>query len=217
LSHLKLKGYLSFIVSRYYLTATHSDKVREYILNNSKILKLLDFSSLLMFDKVGIHSSIMVLEKGSSVKNKIDYYKADNSVQKLDKLDLNKLIFTEIDQTKLTSNPWELVDLKISNLINKFSKISQRLDEICLIGTGVKSGYDKIFVVDDETVNKYNIEKDILRLWVKNSDIKKYKIEFNNKYIIYTYKNLIISHYPNAYKYLQKNRNKLEEKWEKKG
>ena len=76
------------------------------------------------------------------------------------------------------------MDNESKNILDKIKSNSIRLDEICIIGTGIKSGYDDIFVISQDEIKDYNIEKGILRLWVKNSDIRKYHINYNDKYVI---------------------------------
>src|SRR3989344_6265292 len=61
---LKEGGILGFITSRYFIEATHARNLRKYILNNCNILRIIDLSKLEVFKYVGIHTVIIILEKG---------------------------------------------------------------------------------------------------------------------------------------------------------
>ena len=118
----------------------------------------------------------------------------------------------------LTDSMTEITD-QFSTLLEQIEKNTTTLQEISLsIFQGIASGKDEIFYVDDEKVKKEKLEKEILHPLVKGKDIRSYKINWSGTFVIYPYdaKSKVIPEskmkekYPNTYKYLYKNRNKLD-------
>ncbi|MGA2143141.1 MAG: TaqI-like C-terminal specificity domain-containing protein, partial [Brevinematales bacterium] len=212
---LKGKGLLGYITSRYFITAAHSINIRKYINNNCNISQLIDFGESLVFNHVGVHTCVFILNKYKDINNKIKYIRNPNPIINKGILEIITKGFQLVNQSNLTEAPWEILDNESKNILDRIKSNSIRLDEICIIGTGIKSGYDDIFVISQDEIKDYNIEKGILRLWVKNSDIRKYHINYNDKYVIYAYKDIDMSKYPNALAYLTKNKKELTDKWVK--
>ncbi|MDO9537040.1 MAG: N-6 DNA methylase, partial [Thermoplasmata archaeon] len=191
---LKDGGFLGFITSRYFMEATHAKNIRDYIIKNISIKVIIDFGKVQIFKGVGTHTSIILLEKDISMQekkphNKIKVVRVINWNADNEKL-LAHIIkhFSDVNyrdnyievfpllQEKLSDESWVLATETTLNILSKLKLNSVELSELCDIGTGVKSGYDKCFVVDEKEVRKYNMEFPLLRKWIKNSDIDSYYV-----------------------------------------
>lgn len=130
----------------------------------------------------------------------------------------------------------------IDDILDKILTMGVSLGEICEINQGILSGADTltdkhienfgklgkkgdgIFVLDLENPRDLDIfnsipqnEKDILKSFYKNSDIKKYVgVADNTKFIIYITKQTDISKYPTVLKHLERFKLILQEKRETK-
>ncbi|MDU4597417.1 MAG: TaqI-like C-terminal specificity domain-containing protein, partial [Clostridium sporogenes] len=70
------------------------------------------------------------------------------------------------------------------------------------------------FIVNEDTIEKENLEKSIIKSWIKSSYINRGKIDFRDSFIIYS--NLIenVDKYPNIIKHIEKYKDKLENRRE---
>ena len=72
---LKPKGILSYIAPNNWTTNSGASKLRNFMLENSKFVQLIDFSNYMVFDTASIQTMIMMFEKEVSNKHSFDYRK----------------------------------------------------------------------------------------------------------------------------------------------
>lgn len=228
---LKNNGLLGFIVSRYFLEATYAKKTRNFIVDNAYINQIVDFANTEIFKGVGTHTSILVLEKNlEDINDAIKVIKIKNTSLKPKKLiehikykiklneyeDEHIQIFFK-DQSVLKDNYWVLTLPKIQNLINKLNETGDKLGNITKISNGIKSGYNKAFIINKDILENYNLEKSILRPLVKNSDIKRYSVNLTDKNLIYLTNESNIDNFPNTKSYLLNYKEDMDKKWDSRG
>ncbi len=199
---LKEKGVICFITSRYFLEAKYADKLRSYINDNLTILKILDYNGERVFKNAIISPMIILL----TYKN---YHQEDVKIEKYNQNE-DKFMSFSIKQSELSRSGWMLLNTKEQRLYEKINeKCNYKLSDIGNIKQGIITGYDKAFIVTDEEILKYNLEKKLLKKWIKNSNINNDGIRYGGLYILYT--NLIDDEnkYPNTISYLQKHKDRL--------
>lgn len=210
---LKNGGRLGFIVSRYWLENKWADKLRKFILDNSKLISLIDFRDHYIFSDANIHTCIIILEKETDnerrAKNKIDIKIFDKNYDTLRFLNDN-IKYTK-SQKELTENPWILSSY--DRIISKIERNSTKLNDICFVSKGMDTGLNKAFIVNSKIVKDNKIEKSILRSLIKNSDIHGYLINEPHLYLIYTDNYTKIDNYPNTKKFLEKFKTELTNRW----
>ncbi|NYB74461.1 N-6 DNA methylase [Sedimentibacter hydroxybenzoicus DSM 7310] len=202
---LKYNGILSFITSRYFLEALYADKLREYLKENFSIVSLSDFSGKTTFKNAMVSPAVITLFNLVGNNNQFPYVKYIN----------DKIESFRYDQDKLKSTGWIILKDADEQLFNRINAISNTfIKDICNIKQGIITGLDKAFIVNEEIIKNYNIEENLLRKWIKNSNISKSDIKYNNLYLIYT--NLIDDEekYPNTINYLLQFRDKLSNRRE---
>ena len=127
--------------------------------------------------------------------------------------------------------------LSINNILNRLSKCIIHLNDIATIKQGIVSGADK---VTQQHIDKYGIkqdkdtgifilsnvelsllgnlneyEKNLIKLVYKNSEIKKYYIDYkNDKHLLYVTKDTDIEQAPKIFNYLKQFKIILEQKRE---
>ncbi len=85
---LKPKGYLSFISTNNWTTNQGGKNFRNRITNSSKIVKLIDFGSVMVFEDVSIQTMIMVFQKDTETDNyTIDFRRITKSLKGSNQLD----------------------------------------------------------------------------------------------------------------------------------
>lgn len=203
---LKSDGIISFITSRYFMEALYADRIRYYIKNNFNIISLIDFSGNKVFKDAMVSPALIALSNKVGNKNGFSYVKfsEDNTLEKF---------FYE--QDKLKDSGWIILRDEEDQLFSRIDSISNTLiQDVCSIKQGIITGLDKAFIVEEKTIEKYNIESNLLKKWIKNSNISKSNIKYNNLYLLYT--NIIDceENYPNTIKYLSSYKEQLQNRRE---
>jgi len=238
---LKNKGYLGYITTRYWLEATYARKLREYILNNSKVKMLIDFRDVQIFEGVGNHTCIVILQKEENLEErqnntiKVVIVKQGMKIPSRNFEENNaKLLghitkhlkekqyedeFIEIfdfDQSKLSDELWIFVSEEKMVVLEKIQKnAGSDLSNECLIGEGFKAGLNEAFVVDTPTIERYRLEKDPIRKMLKNSDIHRYYLDKDSGLnLLYLTNETLLERYPNIKKYLEQFKEELESRYQ---
>ncbi|WP_315117528.1 Eco57I restriction-modification methylase domain-containing protein [uncultured Clostridium sp.] len=220
-------GKVSFIVSRYFIEAQHGKGLRKYILDNYKIEKIIDFYGLRPFKNIGIDPAILFLK----IKNnddmedyKINIIKPNNRKDKeefikyLSKNEEKSSNSFYLNYKLLDEERWILREKKEWDIIKKIEgKCFNKLKDICESNQGIITGCDKAFIVDMDYIVEKKLEEDIIKPWIKSSNIDKFSVSNNNKYIIYLNDD-DIEKYPNIMKHLDAFKERLSKRREcKKG
>lgn len=176
---LKEGGYLGFITSNRYAIADYGKKLREFILENCKIVSIVDVSSLEVFKEAATYPYIIILQKtGDNETHVINAYR----VEAEDKLEANK---TSIKQVSIKATANKNFTVKNEpDFISALEEKSEKLGDIASIKETIHTGNvrKKLIVNEkiDKTCKKLLAGKDCHRYWFK----------WSGKYIRYD-KNLI--------------------------
>lgn len=186
---LKDNGRLIYITSRYFLEAPSAKDLREFIKTNYKLEELVDFYGRNIFKGVGITPVIINAVKSQSSLERTLIYRNKSFMQSKEaNLHLNRDFDKYyVNQDNLDSNGWLLVRDDEKKLFRKIDIQGEySLDEICQCNQGIITGCDKAFIVDIETIEEENLEKNICKPWVKNSEVRKFRDINSKRYILYT-------------------------------
>lgn len=217
-------GKVTFLTSRYFMESPSGKGLRR-LLSRYNICKIIDFYGIRPFKKVGIDPVIIfvsniIMNKNNlcNVKRPAIYDKKFDFVSEIAiKNSVNVKNFY-ISRKNFNDETWLLIPNEERNIIKKIEKqCTYTLGDICNSYQGIITGCDKAFIIDDID-GCSNIERDLIRRWVKNSNIKKGHIEYGHKYIIYS--NFIDDEkkYPNAIRHIENYKEKLIQRREcKKG
>lgn len=188
-------GKLAFITSRYFFESPSGEALRKIIKGLCTIEKIIDFYGVRPFKNIGIDPVIVFLRDKQNDENSIEvlkpvYNKGSNKNLFYKSLFLKKGTDYKkfyIKQNLLSNEGWILRDKKERNIINKIEKNSfTTLSNICKSCQGIITGCDKAFVLSKTFADEGNIEKDLLKPWLKSSDISRNGIHRSDKYLIYS-------------------------------
>lgn len=182
LNILKEKGIFAFICSNKFAKAKYGEKLRKLILENQ--LKIYnDFTGVKVFKEASVDTCVIQIKK--DFKNDNEIY-VDNNYYLKQKL-LNKNSFT-------FKSP-EVLNLR-DKILNQGTLIK---DLDIQINYGIKTGFNKAFIIDEETKNKLIIEdsknKEIIKPLLRGRDINKWRISYKHLYIIFTRRGIDINKY----------------------
>ncbi len=218
---LKEGGLFGFIVSSKFIKTDYGKELREFILNNSKIIQFIDFGDLPVFSEATTYPCIILLKKSidKNDKNKILVSK----IKSLDFSNLSQKIKSNsfyLKQSYLSKNQWILEDEDSTNLKKKIEKSIVSLN--AFIGDklyrGITTGCNEAFIIDEKTkseiIRKDPQSKEVIRLFLTGKNIKRYSINFDNLYLIYAYTGIKLDDFQGIKEHLLKYKSKLQKVWE---
>lgn len=215
---LRQNGTLMFITSRYFLESPSARGLRNFLSNNLEINKIIDFQGKNVFKGIGISPVIIKCKKGISLQNETQIYKLN--IGNIDDK-TNSLIMGEgfkkftLNQSNFSQEGWILMDEEERNVFEKIHSMGEYyLSQVSNCHQGVITGCDKAFIVDDSTVLEEDLEKSLIKPWIKNSNIKKYNVSDSKLKIIYT--DLIddLDLYPKTQNHIEPYKDKLSNRRE---
>ena len=212
MSLLNSKGTLCYITPTRFLIRDYGKSLRNIINDKYSISKIIDFGDIQIFESATTYTGVFLFSKNRNDKYQFEYLKQDENNTFLNPK------FSLLKNEILKNEIWNFTTNSYNALLNKLRLNSYSLENITdNIAQGIASGKDEVFFISEAKIKEYNIEKDIVRPVLKGKDISKYNINWSKKYVVYMYdsegkvydENKMKSDFPNCYKYLLENKNKL--------
>lgn len=213
---LKDGGSLSFITSRYFMEGPSAAGLRKYITDKCTVIEVVDFHGRSIFQDAGVAACIITLRKGR--------HGGETSVLKHGQ-DI-KTIGTElfipsnfehfiVNSSELKEEGWVLLCPEKHEIFSAVEeKGSLALMDIADSYQGIITGCDRAFIISRDEVAEHGIEESLLRPWIKNSNIQKHGIKAADRLLIYSDFIKAEEEFPNAIKYIERFRDRLQERRE---
>jgi len=213
-------GTISFISSSQWINTDYGKNLREILVREGYLAKMLDFGSLPVFEEADTYPSIFVLNKHKNTSLKYAKLTKDN----YDKIKTENIKFKKFDFEILSSDPWQFSDFNLVNNLNKKGLIWKELNSYGKAYIGNITGYDKAFVVNKKIIDEFNLEKEIIIPYAfKGEEVIRYTNTIPQNFVIYPYKinndkqelmteKELKSKYPNILTYLLKFKNELKKR-----
>lgn len=235
---LRVGGILSFITSNKYFRAAYGEKLRAYLLHSTAPRAILDFGDTNIFTAVA-YPCILVTEKVRDVgKGELPDPKLFELESKFADLaphaerDIpvmawkpgpSKVEFPAIfdreaiplSQKDLKPSGWRLESPVGMRLLERLRKSGTPLGEYCR-GRGywgIKTGYNEAFAVDratrDRLIASHSSSAEIIKPFLRGRDVKRWRCEPHDLWLIFTRRGIDINKYPAIYDYLKPMQNRL--------
>ena len=204
---LREGGRLGFISSNKFFRAGYGKGLRK-LLGDNTLETVIDFGDLPVFD-VTSYPSILIIRKGEPPE--------DHRVRVLKVEDLEALkglggYVAEhaglLPQSYLTSAGWQLESPKLLRLVEKIRAAGTPLGEYARgkLYYGIKTGLNEAFVIDEETKERLIAEDpksaEVIKPFLRGRDTKRYRIDYQSLYLIFTRRGIRIEDYPAIESYL---------------
>lgn len=221
---LKEGGKASIICNRYFMESPTGKTLRTYLKEKSIIEDIVDFYGAEVFKGVGVATAIYTFRNKPSlnVVPSIHVYKINNDEFKFEKEHtIRELLMQGIFQsfnvsyTDLDDNRWMLISPQHRKIYEKIKRKSViKLGDIVENFQGIITGCDNAFVMSKDQISKNNIEKSIIKEWIKNKNISKFNIEKSELRLIYSDSISDFELYKNSINYIEQYREKLSQRRE---
>ncbi len=207
------KNKLGFIISNAFLFAKKAEKLRNYILDNTHIKKIVNFEKYMVFKGASITTSIIILDKTYKLK-KTNALGLENDHYQEKKL--SDIIRCEDNYFKIELEKDEIFPIKTNRIMNLNKKIDSdkpKLNDLFEIGQGMQTGANKVYSFKE----KPNFPDEYLKKRANASKIKPYFIPNEHEWLLYV--NFIENWNlldDTVKSYLKKNKTKLKNRADKK-
>jgi len=225
IDRLKEKGVMCFITSRYFMESPSGKALRNYIKQSCAIESIIDFYGVRIMKGISVDPVIVCFRKEPlEGKGAIKVSKAEMALKKLttervfyelENSNTKYFNFFSVVQAQLDDEGWTLCPCEEVSIIEKIEeRLKLRLKDVCSSFQGIITGCDRAFILNDSVIEEYCIERNIVKRWIKNSSIGKFKVNKGNLYIIYS--DLIddVSHYKGAISHIEIFKENLEKRRE---
>jgi type I restriction-modification system DNA methylase subunit len=229
---LKSGGYLGFICPTMFMKRDYGKAIRGFLAKNCTLRAFIDFSDNQIFGEALNYVGIFIFQKTIDLNNRcitrvlksnpnLSINEIANIIKSNDSD--NTSIETYLSETNnFNDNIWFLKktdSFDISSVLHRTKHTV--LGDICNnIWEGIASGKDEVFYIEKkETINN-QIENGLIHPLLRGKDVSRYSalvaINYN---VIYPYdldtkepisEDVLYNNYPNTYKYLTNNKNKLK-------
>lgn len=182
---LKKKGSATYITSNKWIRSEYGKKLRDYFLENSKPLKLIDFKGYKVFETATVDTNILLWKKESYLLDtevlsiEGDYKKSSS---------LHDYFNQKFQYSKfIKDNSWLILndnEIFIKNLVEKHRSLSLYVE----LNYGILTGANPVFIIDqskyEELVSMDANNKNIIKPILRGKDIFRYGYNFSNIYLI---------------------------------
>jgi len=221
---LRDNGILAYITSNKWMRANYGKATRKYFLDHVNIKQLIDFGDSQIFENATTYTNILIFskEKDKDQSKAWDLskdYEADTSLETM--LAENKGCASLFNEDSFVIVPMEQAMVK-----KRIEAMGTPLkDWDVSIYRGVLTGFNEAFIIDgvkkDELVTADPKSAEIIKPILRGRDIKRYKAEFADLWLINTYNGygttppVNIDDYPTIKIHLDRYYNKLKKRQDK--
>ena len=205
-------GYFSYIVANKWMRANYGGPLREWM-EEKKILELIDFGDLPVFQGATTYPCILVLEKGkphgtftAAELDTLEFISLEEEVQSRS--------FT-MENRRLDRSGWTLMDTRTADLLEKLKGSGVPLGEYVegKIYYGIKTGLNEAFVIDEATrerlISADPKSEEIIKPFLRGRDIKRYQQPEVEQYVLFARRGVDIDSYPAIKEHLLQYKSRL--------
>ncbi len=221
-SLLAERGCFGMIVSNKFLRANYGKPLREFLSANAAVERIVDFAGLPVFVGATVRTIVLLTSRNHSGQGPI-LYTPPLSAEKFTavaggSLTVDQAIASETYEVApgaLKQAVWSFGEAGAEELLAKLKSQCVPLAKYCdgQICMGIKSGLTDAFVINAD--NRADILRrnpkaaEIIKPFLNGRDVRRYRIDYNDQYLIYTYHGVDIGKYPAVEEHLKPFRDKL--------
>jgi adenine-specific DNA-methyltransferase len=216
---LKPGGVLSFITSNKWYRSGYGEKLRSWLSDNLRLVRLIDFGDAPIFTAIAYPTIVIgerLGEPGSVNGNVVRAlnWEPGRSIESFG--DIVQQESFSLPQRSLPSDGWRLEGQAKRKLLERIQQNGVALGLHCKgrLYWGVKTGLNDAFVIDrltyDQLVAQDRSSQDLLKPFLRGRDIKRWRTEPQDIYLIFTRRGVDINRYPAIHDYLLQFKPRLE-------
>jgi type I restriction-modification system DNA methylase subunit len=207
-------GSFGMICSNKFMRANYGRPLRSLIATRTTLNQIVDFGELPVFEKAATFPAIILTQNTKPKKQKFIYA----AIKRLNFQSLEgevKNIGDNLDEKSLSGDNWTLAKAQEIAIFEKMKKTGIPLGEYVKgkIYRGILTGLNEAFVIDCATRNRLVREDkrsaEIIKPFIVGDDIRKYHINFNERYLIFVRHGIQIHEFPAIERHLSNLKDRL--------
>ncbi|ADB39420.1 Eco57I restriction-modification methylase domain-containing protein [Spirosoma linguale] len=212
---LKKHGVLTYITSNKWMKAGYGQTLRQYFLTHSNPLKLIDFGGYQVFENATVDTNILIAQKEPYQNNTLTCVLNNglDSLRNISDFFQHNAVPTSFSKPEVG---WVILSSAEARIKAKIEEAGKPLKDWDVnIYRGILTGFNEAFIIDgktkDDLISKSPKSAEIIRPLLRGQDIKRYKTEFSDKWIINSHNGIRhkvippvnINNYPELYNHLK--------------
>jgi len=225
---LNLDGRLGMIISNKWLRSAYGEGLRELLANKAVLEQIVDLAGLPVFTNATVRTIILICIPSKSKESSQFNYLAPLSVADFRKIRTGQDLENFFNQyhvflksPKSAKDGWALSSsrevLLNEHLLNKTTSLKEYLHGKPL--RGIITGLNKAFLIDkatrDQLVTEDPKSDEIIKPMLVGRDVRRYSLEYKDRYLIWTYTGVAIKDYPAIFQHLKSFEPQLQKRWDK--
>ena len=213
---LRNGGNFGFISSNKFMRSNYGKPLRSFLCDEIHMKQIVDFGELPVFPEAATFPALFLTEKTKS-SNPTIYTK----VSFLDFGSLDDVINSDglsLLSSAFEGDTWALSNVKETEIMRKMDLLGEPLCKFTdnKIRWGIKTGLNEAFIIDksirDKMLDEDAKNLEIIKPLVIGDDIRKYEINYQDQYIIFTKRDIDIEKYPAIKRHLERYKDRLTPK-----
>ena len=186
------KGIVSFILPHKFLVSDFGVGIRKFFKENTAVKNLVHFGSELVFKDAATYTCIVDLTKTN--KEKVNFKKVNPANLS------DSFVWDTMPYSNLSIINWDLQSQKVFDVIEKLKTQPYTVDDVfSKVFVGMQTSLDAVYVFEGidkggyiEGYNSkydyyFEIEKELIKPFIKGNEISKYKSLNNNFFVLFPY------------------------------
>jgi len=211
---LREGGEYGVIVSNKFLRANYGKGIRALLADRVGVREVVDFGELRVFEDASTMPALFFGRRGAGVSEP-----RYAQVTTLDFPDLVQEVERqayEFEPDGLDGEDWQLVPREVAAIMEKMEERGRRLGELVdgQLMRGIVTGRNRAFFIDNDTrerlVDEDPRSEEVIKPLVIGNDIRRFRIERDEKWLLYMPHGVDIDRYPAVEEHLASYREELE-------
>ena len=208
-------GTIALITSNKYYRAGYGEKLRGFLARELTLHRLIDFGDAPVFEAIAYASILTGVRTAPAGDASVLAYTWEKEMA----FDRIAQIIPErgqqLRQGELKSDGWRLESPEVLRLLEKLYRTGKPLREFVgsRVYRGITTGLNEAFVVDlatrDRLIREQKASAEILKPYLRGRDVKRWRAESQDQWIIFTRRGTDIGRYPAIQKHLCQFRREL--------
>ena len=215
---LKPGGAFSFISSNKWFRSAYGQKLRGWLTKQTRVREVIDFGDAPVFTAIAYPCIVVLTKEDQTDQLAIKNGTPENEVRAFNwqpgpPVEQFVEIFEEqrfcLPQTSLKADGWRLESLVRLNLLDRIRAAGKPLGEYVKgrFYRGVLTGLNEAFVIDrptrDRLIEEHPSSKEITKPFLRGRDVKRWRVEPQDLWLIFTRRGIDIKKYPAILEHLR--------------
>lgn len=181
LNILKPNGLLCFITPNTFIEYSQFSGLRKLITEKNNVEQILGLTKV--FDDAIVDTAVILLEKD---KDQSSFFKGRTFKEKLTDIELNNAF--DLRSENLSTSGFTLKNTGVFDVISLTNKFPEKLSDVLKITQGITTGGNECFINNEQYFLNGNIPNDTFHKVLKGKTINRYRILYDDDYILYSTK-----------------------------